>query len=134
MHPEIKKILPQIEYWLTCKEVAEFKIGFTCDIHRREAEHKECGYDKLYPIAHSANVQIVREVETDLIQHFKLCQGLANKCNNDVTKAGTGDDCANQNPLYYLYIVVKFNRENITTAADTHAENLLFNNIQLMQL
>ena len=134
MHPGIKKILPQIEYWLTSKEVAEFKIGFTCNIERRESEHKECGYDKLYPIAYSTNVQIVRQAETDLIQHFKLCQELANKCNNDVTKAGTGDNCENQNTLYCLYIVVKFNRENITTAADTHAENLLFNDIQLMQL
>ena len=134
MHPKIKKILPQIEYWLSCKEVAEFKIGFTCDIDRRDAEHKGNGYDKLYPIAFSTNVQIVRQTETDLICYFKACQELANKCNNNVAQAGTGDNCKNQNQLYYLYIVVKFNRENITEAADTHVESLFFNDIQLIQL
>lgn len=138
MHPDIKKILPQIEYWLSCKEIAEFKIGFTCDIYRREKEHIQNGFDKLYPIARSKNIQIIKQAEIDLINYFKAPvtsnPDLVNKCKNDINKAGTGDECNNDNILFYLYIVIKFNKKNFTESADTHVENLLFNDIQLIEL
>ena len=139
MHPKIKKILPQIEYWLSCKEIAEFKIGFTCDINRREKEHIQKGFDKLYPIARSKDIQIIRQAEIDLINYFKTPvtsnPDLVNKCKNDINKAGTGDECNNEdNIIFYLYIVVKFSEDNITEPADTHVESLLFNNVPLIEL
>lgn len=139
MHPDIKKILPQIEYWLSCKEIAEFKIGFTCDINRREREHIQNGFDKLYPIARSKNIPIIRQAEIDLIDYFKVPittnSELENKCKNDINQAGTGDECNNEDGIvFYLYIVVKFNKASISKPADTHVESLLFNDMPLIEL